>query len=239
LRLPKDEVHVWQARVDAESLRESEILDALTEDERARAARFRFAKDRNQYIVGRSMMRALLGNYLGCPPPEIRFCYSPYGKPDLAGGLQTDLRFNLSHSRELVLLAVTQWSAIGVDVEFIEPQVINERVAEQFFSKDEVAALTALPVELRAMGFFSCWTRKEAFIKAKGEGLSMQLDKFDVSLQPGQPARLLAVRPDAGELDQWSLQDLGLRDGYIGAVAVARAHCQWRHYAWPVRNSID
>jgi 4'-phosphopantetheinyl transferase len=236
LRLPEDEVHVWQARVDAESLRESQILDALAEDEIERAARFRFAKDRDQYVVGRSMMRALLGHYLGCLPQEIRLCYSPYGKPDLPDGLRSDLRFNLSHSRELVLLAVTRGSAIGVDVEFIEPKVINERVAEQFFSPYEVATLKALPAELQVLGFFNCWTRKEAFIKAKGEGLSMPLDQFDVSLQPGQPARLLAVRPNARGLDRWSLLDLRLRDGYVGAVAVEKAHCQWKHYDWPARN---
>src|SRR5579864_4965043 len=118
LPLPKDDVHVWQARVDAESLQECELLGALSPDERARADRFHFRKDRDLYLVGRSMMRALLGGYVGCQPSEVRICYSPYGKPGLHPDLQMDLQFNLSHSRELALLAVTRGSPIGVDVEF-------------------------------------------------------------------------------------------------------------------------
>jgi len=196
LPLPKDDVHVWQARVDADSLRECELLGALSSDERARSYRFHFRKDRDLYLVGRSMMRALLGGYVGCQPSEVPLCYSAHGKPGLSPDVQTDLQFNLSHSRELALFAVTRGSPIGVDVEFVQPTVMNERVAEEFFSSYEVAALRALPAELKSQGFFNCWTRKEAFIKAKGEGLSMKLDQFDVTLQPGHPAKLLSIRPD-------------------------------------------
>ena len=145
LPLPNNEVHVWQARVDLESLRECEILGALSPDERSRAERFHFRRDRDLYVVGRSMMRALLGGYLECQPREIRFCYSAHGKPELPADSHTDLQFNLSHSHELALFAITRESKIGVDVEFMRSRTVKGNLAERVFSPDELAAFNALP----------------------------------------------------------------------------------------------
>jgi len=233
LPLPNNEVHVWQAQVDSESLRECEILGALSPDERSRAERFHFRRDRDLYVVGRSMMRTLLGGYLGCQPREIRFCYSAHGKPELPTDSHTDLQFNLSHSQELALFAITRGRKIGVDIEFMRSSTVEGKLAERVFSSGELAAFNALPNELKQRGFFNGWTRKEAFIKAVGGGLSLSLDRFDVSLHPAQPAKLLAIRSDPGELQRWSLRDLELSDGYAGAIVVESQDWLLRRHAWP------
>jgi 4'-phosphopantetheinyl transferase len=233
LSLQNGEVHLWQTRVDSESLQESDFLGALSRDEQTRANRFRFPKDRDQYIVGRSMTRAVLGCYIGCNPHEIRFCYSSYGKPGLPADFQTDLHFNLSHSEQLVLLAITYGSEIGVDVEFMRSNVVNGALAEKVFSAQEIATFHVLPLELKHRAFFNGWTRKEAFIKAMGEGLSMPLDRFDVSIHPVEPAKLLSIRPDPAELERWSLRDLELAGGYVGAIVVGKQDWHLRRFAWP------
>jgi 4'-phosphopantetheinyl transferase len=228
------EVHVWQAYVDVETLREVENLGSLCAEEQTRADRFRFAKDRDLYLVGRSMMRAVVGGYLGRQPHEIRFTHSPYGKPGLPADFGTDLRFNLSHSHKLALLAVTRGNEIGVDIEFMRASAMEGNIADTVFSSQELVTFNSLSPELKQRGFFNGWTRKEAFIKAKGQGLSMALDQFDVSLDPSQSARLVSIRPDATELDRWSLRDLELSDGYVGAIVVGTQDWHLKRYTWPI-----
>lgn len=179
------------------------------------------------------MMRALLGAYIGCNPREIAFSYSPYGKPGLSGDHQFDLQFNLSHSHELVVLGVTHKSRIGIDVEFIHPNAIEGSIQERVFSPWELVVFKNLPQELKLRGFLSGWTRKEAFIKARGEGLAMPLHLFDVSLDPRQPARLVCIRPDDSERQHWKLQDLEFITGYVGALAVERRTFGLKRYTWP------
>ena len=203
----------------------------LTADECQRAERYVFAKDRTHFVVARGLLRVLLGRYLGQDPPHLRFIYGPHGKPALAtdtgGGA---LRFNVSHSHGLALYAITRGREVGVDVERIRPEVAQEKIAERFFSPREVTLLRALPAQLQATAFFACWTRKEAYIKAKGEGLALPLDQFDVSLVPGEPAVLLRAAWDPQEAARWSLQDLAPAPGYRAAVAVA-GH-DWRLTCW-------
>ena len=219
--LTPDAVHVWRIGLDISDAVLSRLRDVLADDERQRADRFHFEKDRRHFTTGRGALRTILASYLGLRPEEIRFTYTNYGKPLLSGANEA-LRFNLSHSHGLALLAVTLGREIGVDLEFIRDNLERdgELLAERFFSPREVAALRSLPAALRREAFFHCWTRKEAYIKAHGMGLSLPLDQFDVTLHPDEPAALLATRPDPTEAQRWSMRSLLPADGYVGALAV-------------------
>ena len=169
---------------------------------------------RNRFIAGRALLRDLLAGYLGQPPEAIRFAYNEWGKPALAPGFVTrDLRFNLSHSEDLAMYAFVLDRDVGVDLEMIRAEVANERVAGNFFSASEVATLRALPLEHQAEGFFNCWTRKEAYVKARGQGLSIELKSFDVSLIPGQEAKILRGDNCRG----WSLVSFKPDQGFVAA----------------------
>lgn len=158
----------------------------LDSHETARAARFRFERDRNRYIASHGILRALLGRYLDRAPAALRFDIGSHGKPALGN---SDLRFNLSHSHHLALFAISRDLTVGCDIEFHDARFLAESIPEHFFSPPEVAEFRALPASDRLAAFFAGWTRKEAYIKARGLGLSLPLDSFDVSLAPGaQPA---------------------------------------------------
>jgi 4'-phosphopantetheinyl transferase len=220
-QLRADEAHVWRASLDQTPADVERFSQHLSEDEMARAARFRFPQHRDHFIVARGLLRLIIGRYLQVAPTSLVFSYSPYGKPELAGDFENgDLCFNLSHSHELVLYALTRRRAVGVDVERLRPDVVGEGIAERFFSTTEVKALRALPELSQVEAFFNCWTRKEAYIKAIGEGLSHPLDQFDVSLAPGEPAALLGTRGAPQEIERWSLFDLAPGAGYAAALVV-------------------
>jgi 4'-phosphopantetheinyl transferase len=215
--LPSDELHVWRADLDAGDHVVARLEALLAVDERQRAQRFRFQRDRSRYIVGRGLLRVLLGRYLGGSPDEIRFAYGFHDKPALAG---PGPHFNLSHSGSVALLAFSSGAELGIDVERDDADLSRERIPERFFSAGEVKALRCLPVELQPRAFLACWTRKESFIKARGDGLSLALDSFDVTLDPGQPAAILRTAWSANEPTEWSLMDLSdPQHGYIAAVA--------------------
>jgi len=197
------------------------MLDLLSADERERAERFHFANDRAHFIAARALLRTLLGRYLDLPPRHLSFSYSPYGKPALAGeGEGRALRFNVSHSHGVALYAFARGREVGVDVEYVRPDVVGESIAERCFSAQEVATLRSLPAEVQPRAFFNCWTRKEAFIKARGEGLSFPLDQFEVALDPKEPAALISIGGDRREASRWSLQALPVEEGYVAALAV-------------------
>ncbi len=222
---------MWRAALDVEAPRLQSLWQTLSPDERARAERFHFRKDRDSFIVARGLLRVILGRYLNAEPDRLRFRYSQYGKPALAGEFDEEaLCFNLSHSDRLALYAVTRGRKIGVDLEHIRPDFADEQIAEQFFASGEVAALRALPMHAQQEAFFNCWTRKEAFIKARGEGLSLPLDEFEVSVVPGEPAVLLSTKGDIREALRWSLQELVPGPGYVAALAV-EGH-NWRIRCW-------
>lgn len=219
--LTADAVHVWRIALEIGDSLHSRLRDILAVDERQRADRFHFEKDRRHFTAGRGALRTILAGYLGRRPEEIRFTYTNYGKPLLTGANEA-LRFNLSHSHGLALLAVTLGREIGVDIEFIRDNLERdgELLAERFFSPREVATLRSLPPEMRREAFFHCWTRKEAYIKAHGMGLSLPLDQFDMTLHPEEPAALLATRHDPAEARRWSMRSLLPAEGYVGALAV-------------------
>jgi 4'-phosphopantetheinyl transferase len=232
IALDRETVHVWSARLKEFAGQTARLLRLLSPDERDRAERFHFTKDREHFIAARSLLRILLSRYLDSPPHQLSFNYNPYGKPALAGH-DGSLRFNLSHSNGIALYAFTREREVGIDVEYIRRDVVEEAVAERFFSAQEVKSLRSLPAEVQPQAFFNCWTRKEAFIKAIGEGLSYPLDEFDVSLIPEEPAALLGTRNDPPEAARWSLSALPVDEGYAAALAVEghgwRLECRTLH----------
>jgi 4'-phosphopantetheinyl transferase len=186
------------------------LYGILTPQEREHATRFRLAEHRRQFIVCRGTLRKILSRYLELHPARIAFVYNHHGKPSLR---DSDLRFNVSHSGSWALQAVTRAGEVGVDIERMDPQFAAEQIPERFFSPREVAQLRALPADLQTAAFFRCWTRKEAYIKARGLGLALPLDSFDVSLGPDDPPALLRGA------DGWSVRDLEAPPGHAAAVA--------------------
>jgi 4'-phosphopantetheinyl transferase len=215
------DVHIWRASLDIAPGRVAALRDTLAADERARTERFRFPLDRARSVVARGLLRAIIARYLGREPGAIAFQYGPAGKPSLRDQAASgDIRFNVSHTDGVALYAVTRGREVGVDIERIRADMAGERIAERFFSPREVAALRALRPELQSAAFFACWTRKEAYVKARGAGITAGLDQFDVSLAPDEPAAILANRDASEAHRRWSLHHLAPGCGYVGAVAV-------------------
>ena len=214
LALADGEIHVWRAALDCSESVLHRFEAALAADEKARAQRFVFQPDRNSYIAARGVLRELLGKYLHRGPSEIEFDYGAQGKPALRSGWsQSGLQFNVSHSHGMALFAFAVARQVGVDVEMVRADFAGEKIAERFFSPQEVRELRSLPAAVQDEGFFLCWTRKEAYIKARGEGLQIPLKSFHVSLTPTKPARL-----QADDSSRWSLRSLRLEGRYVGAV---------------------
>lgn len=229
--LAGDEVHVWRARLDVPPTRAERLLGLLARDERERAERFHFQRDRDRFIAARGLLRSILGGYLNVEPGSLRFDYGARGKPSLAPEHNPEgLRFNVSHSQGVALFAVARGRELGVDVERVSARVACEEIAARFFSARESARLFELPEGLRAEAFFNCWTRKEAYIKARGEGLALPLDLFDVSLVPGEPAALLENRIAPEEVSRWSLLELTPWPRFAAAIAVEGRG--WRLKCW-------
>ncbi|MEW5989008.1 MAG: 4'-phosphopantetheinyl transferase superfamily protein [Chloroflexota bacterium] len=235
LSLPEDEVHVWQVSLEQPDVTVQRLVQTLSDDEWSKAQRFYFERDRRRYVIGRGVLRAILGRYLGLAPETIRFTYGDRGKPALAIDLNGDfLHFNLSHSGEMALYAFARGQELGVDIEVIRPLDDAEPIARRFFSAREVADFLSVPVDQRPPAFFNCWTRKEAYIKAVGVGLAHPLDKFVVSLIPGQPAALLHEDDEPDAPGRWSIQSLDPGPGYVGALAIAKRDYQSRLWQWTV-----
>lgn len=215
------EVHVWRAGLDCGAPVVRRLYQTLSPDERARAGRFHHERDRTRFIAARGLLRRILGHYLGVTPAQLAFTYAPHGKPALATPLaHRGLMFNVSHAHDMALYALTRGRNIGIDIEQIRTDIPYERLAARFFSAPEVSSLHALPHAQRLRGFYCCWTRKEAYLKARGDGLALPLDQFSVSLAEGEPAALLHVQWDPAEVSRWSLHDLGAGAGYVAALAV-------------------
>lgn len=248
LVLPDDELHVWCASLDELRTHLQFFKSLLAPDEISRAERFHFQKDREHFIVARGILRKLLGDYLGEHPARLSFSYSSHGKPALKDvdkvnnidgatdeieDAARNIRFNLSHSGGLALYAITRKREIGVDIEHIRADLTDMEIAGRFFFSSEIAALLALPAEQRTQEFFNFWTLKEAYIKARGEGLSFPLDRFCVSLIPGSQQAVLKVHDDPYETSRWSLRALKPAPGYAAAVA-AEGH-DWKLRCWLYR----
>ena len=230
LRLAANDVHVWRADLNVEPSALNRLYLHLSSEEKARAARFVSSNDRNRFTVARAILRELLAGYLELPPADIYIEATQYGKPRLPNGLGvSDLRFNLSHSHGLALYAFALQREVGIDVEKIRPELVTEEIGERFFSARERDGLRRLPSELHSEAFFLCWTRKEAYIKARGEGLHIPLDSFDVTLAPNQPPVLTSA-----DSDKWELHCFHPRPGFVGALVVEASESQLQFLDWPL-----
>jgi 4'-phosphopantetheinyl transferase len=235
LQATDDEVHVWRAPLLTQTPAGIEAFrKVLSADEHTRADSFRFERDRRSFIVGRGILRTIVGYYLHLPPADLCFSYNPFGKPGLYDALGVELLcFNLSHASGQALYAITRSRMVGIDIEYLREDFASMEIAERFFSRREVMTLRALPADMRARAFFDCWTRKEAYIKARGEGLSMPLDQFEVSLIPGSPAELISAHGDPRESARWSLCALDSGPNYAAAVAVEGSGWRLCCWQWP------
>lgn len=204
-------------RLEADGYLTQECEAILQSDERKRAIQFKLDHLRRRFILCRSALRSLLGRYLQIPAPDVAFIYSPKGKPALTG--TTNLHFNVSHSDDIALFVFTRDCEIGVDLERIRDIADMQNIADSFFCRDEADDLRSLTRPERNHAFFRCWTRKEAYVKAIGAGLSADFSAFRVTLKPDEPARLLHVSPGQGATQQWTLQDLEPLPGFAAAVA--------------------
>jgi 4'-phosphopantetheinyl transferase len=224
LHLNSAEVHLWQARLN-KRLADS-VERHLSADEIARARRFHFAKDKNDFVAARGLLRTLLSAYLGISSDELLFSYGEKGKPSLQKSHRSAINFNLAHSRGMAIYAFSESREVGIDLEYMREDLADEDIAERFFSRREIKMLAGVSAELKKQAFFNCWTRKEAYIKARGEGLSMPLDEFDVSLEPGEPAALLANQKEPADVTRWSMHSIPVPAGYVAALCVEGS--DWR-----------
>ena len=222
LELQAGEVHIWSVALDPPTPEVERLGRALAEDEWERARRFRFEQHRRQYVVGRGALRTLLGTYLGVRPEAVRFRYGPRGKPFLESDLESagDLHFNLSNSHEMALVGFVRGPEIGVDIEYLKPMPDCEQISERFFSESERRVLRGIPGRAKELAFFNCWTRKEAYLKAVGEGLAAPLDSFDVTLAPEDPPRMLTLEGDPERAARWFFHHLVPAEQYVGAIAI-------------------
>ncbi len=216
------------------------LRSQLNAQEQARADRIRIAKPRRQFIVARSLLRRLVGGYLDMRPTDVELTFGERGKPAVIDAVNPgNLRFNLSHSHERVIYALTREQEIGVDIEQVRERVRCEDLAQRYFAPGEVDVLMSLPVDQRRRAFFTCWTRKEAIVKAKGTGLGLPLNQFDVAFAPQQPPALLRTRWDPAEAGQWHLYNLDIEDDYAGALAVRGEPVQIESFVIDIRTFAD
>ncbi len=215
-KLKKNVAHVWRASLEIPAVETERLRQILAADELRKAERFRFPGDRSRFIVARGTLRTILGGYLNMKPDEVRFCYGPFGKPELAEEADGEtLRFSVSHSGGLALYAVTLGREIGVDLEYIRPDLMVEEIACQFLSPMEINLLKSCPGHLRKQAFFALWTRKEAYLKALGTGLA-------------NAYALCETDVDA----LWSFTDLHIAQGYAAAVAVEGRDIGLQYWQW-------
>ncbi len=231
--LANNEVHVWCATLDQPLARQTQLEKILSSDEYSRAKRFRFEDGRRHFIAGRALLRVLLGRYLHSAPERIQFAYTTNGKPFLVlQGHTQGIEFNVSHSHTLALYAFVQHHAVGVDIEYMHTLPDADAIVDHFFSVQEQRVFHALPTEQQLAAFFAGWTRKEAYLKACGDGLMVPLSQFEVSLAPEEAARILAIEGDVSKADGWFLHDLAIPDAMYKAAVVLKGNKQWQIKYW-------
>lgn len=225
--LTSDEVHIWLVQTNEQCISSEDFDGLLSSVELDRASRFKFETDQRRYVIAHAALRSILSLYAKQPAEELQFASGPYGKPRLASIHSTrNTDFNLSHSHEVALIAVTEAREIGIDVEWIRKDFAFREVAERFFTEREVAALHSLPDNFQREAFYKCWTSKEAFLKAKGTGLSGQLDEVEILFVPEEGVRV------NGTIPNWTLEELHPCDGYAGALAVQGPACRLKCFQW-------
>jgi 4'-phosphopantetheinyl transferase len=231
LHLPSDKVHIWSTSIETASIDLDELWNILSEEEKKRAERFCFDRDRNRHIVAHGVLRTILSYYSDSDPSKHQFNQNEFGKPALSEN--SDLRFNISHSGDQVLYGITRDREIGVDIEKFRTFENAEQIVERFFSPHEQKAFLTLPAHLKDKAFFTIWTRKEAYIKAQGLGLSLPLNQFTISFLPDEPVRLIETEHNKDEQQRWSLHEVSVHPEYHAAVVVEGHNVTLYHYQWP------
>ena len=230
--LPERAVHVWASSLAADASQVAAYTRTLSPDEIERGARFRFEQHRNRYLTGRGWLRSVLARYLQRQPGELRFEYNANGKPSLHG-IEPALHFNLAHCDDLAVLALTRAAEVGVDVERVRPLRDADDIADRFFSRTESEGLRALAAARKSAAFFNLWTRKEAWLKATGEGLSDSLNQVEVSFLPEDQAQLTRLFGKTDKIQEWTLLELGPAAGFTGAVVARSPKLELACWRWP------
>lgn len=219
--LADTDLHIWRASLDGPLEELADYFDLLSPEEKDRAERYYFERDRNRYIVGRGLLRRLLSGYLGIEASRIEFVYGPYGKPAVATDSKNKLlQFNLSHSNDQALYIFGWDRLVGIDLEHIRPMQDADDFAAQFFSARETALINSLSGDQKWDAFFKFWTCKEAFLKANGSGLTTPLSEVEIALDVRGSARLISIGGDSAQAANWRLDTFNTVVGYQAAVAV-------------------
>ena len=220
--VPAGEVQVWCVFLERLAGENANFSQLLSPDEHEKAGRYYFQGHRDNYIIRRGVLRTLLGRYGDVDPQQVRFVYGRWGKPALDPEHHPgiDLNFNVAHSRDIALLAFARQAELGVDIEYLRPLPDAEQIAARYFSEHEQLTLAGIAQDQKMAAFYNCWTRKEAYIKALGSGLSTSLDSFAVSIVPGEPARLLQVDDKPDETGRWAMDSWQPGPGTIAALVV-------------------
>lgn len=233
LRLGQGEIHIWRASLTIPNTEVRELFATLQMEEQRRAQQFAFEHLRRRFVIAHGLLRDILVRYLPAKAEEIRFSYSEFGKPSVVKPQEgRTLNFNMSHSHKWVLIAIAQTRRIGVDVEKIRAELPLTEISQRIFAPEESAALRRLPEGLRPIAFFKCWTAREAYVKATGDGLARSPDTFSVSITPGGDVQRVKDDDAAGQGSVWTLHGLCVDPGYAATlVAEGRdfeLHCwQW------------
>lgn len=233
LILSSNDVHLWRAKLDQSDECIKQLAQMLSEEEQRKTERFHSDKDRKRFIVTRGVLRTILSRYLDVEPNRLRLGYRSHGKPYLVEKSSgEEICFNLSHSHSLSLYAFTRSRQIGVDIEYIRPIPEADQIVARFFSLNEHSMWQQLSKDQKQEAFINCWTRKEAYIKARGEGLSLPLDQFDVSFDPGKRAALLITSGASDESSRWLLRAIQPGPGYVAALVVEGYDWQLKCLEW-------
>ena len=229
------EAHLWVVALDLVPEKLPGFGSILSPDEQERASRFRHAVDVRRFTAARTSLRRLLGAYTGIEPRQLYFAYNSFGKPELGGEAHAaSVRFSVSHSADLALFGFVREHRIGVDLERVRADIDVESLAKSHFSQNEFRKLHSMPSDQRLEAFFCCWTRKEAYLKGRGEGVSYGLDRMEVGFSPGEPATILHALDDPDVSRHWTLEHLAPSPGYLGAVAVETDNVTFKCFRWEI-----
>lgn len=221
-----NQIHVWRMSLDLSEHQRANMLAILSADEIERAGRFHFEKNQNRFISARGMLRQILGLYLGEKPQRLQFEYTAFGKPVFGTNSDyKDLHFNLSHSESFALCAITHSREIGIDIERVRNEISVAQIVRRFFSSGEIHSIETLHEEKQNQLFFQYWTRKEAFLKGMGQGLSFPMEQCDVSLMSGVTFSPVIFHHEKSENSDWHVKDLFPAEGYVAAIAVEGRDC--------------
>ncbi len=231
--LHNGEVHVWRSSLEMMPSHVKTLKRILSADELNRADRFHFQKDSDHFVAARGVLRLILSKYLRIEPSEILFCYGPHGKPELAEGINENfVRFNVAHSHGLAIYAVARGHNIGVDLEYLSPDLVAEDIMEQCLTPREIVLLKAHPHHIRQRVFFTYWTRKEACLKALGMGLALDLNRVEFSAAIVEPPNIYNIDEKYRNASLWTLKDLDAGSGYAAALAIEGHGLQLRYWQW-------